>query len=154
MTAPPDWTLAHADEALRRIGQEHLNAATIAQLQCPRRHKLGRVIATDAGPLYLHMHAVGRPHSTTRRELGEDYAPVGRVLTRVLLTPAFVSALDAAGLIEPLPAGCECDAGQTIPHTYILEVAAAPPRRVKGVPQVPVPAARLTPSRRAPVLPS
>jgi hypothetical protein len=134
VTGGPDWTPTHARQALARIGREHLNAATITFLVCPRQHRLARIVASAAGPVYLATPTALRLHSTARRAIGD--VPMERAHTTVAMlhTPAYVAAMAAVNQEDRWTASCACGSW-AVPHTYVVEIADRPPPRRKGVPR-------------------
>jgi hypothetical protein len=145
VTADPDWTPAHACQALARIGSKHLNAATITLLVCPKQHRLARIVASDAGPVYLATPTSPRLHSTARRAIGD--APVERAHTTVavLHTPAYVAAMAAVNQEDRWTASCPCGSW-AVPHTYVIEIAERPAPRRKGVPRTVIDTERVRPA--------
>lgn len=131
----PDWTERHAKEALRAVGKEHLNDATVAVLRCPKQHRLFRVVRTGRGPLYLATVRSTPRHlpSSTRRALTGPHHAEATILG--LHTAALLAALKAANLIEWWQATCECGYWR-VPHDYVCDLARNPPPRPRGVPQL------------------
>lgn len=128
-----DWTRQHAEDALRMLGG-HTNAATAAIVTCPQHHELFRVVMTEPGPVYLARATSPRLPVETKRELGERAARTHDVHIS-LHTAAYVAGMEAAGIVDRWPASCDCGSW-SVPHTYVLDIADEPPRRVKGVPRI------------------